>query len=125
MVYRAYSGAWKSIPSHSKPSLWTYARTSDSLIALYVSWNGCTEIEAWNFYGANDMNAFFEQIGTTKKDGFETVYTSESHYRYTFAEAVAADGTSLRNSSMQMTFVPSSSLAVNCNDLNCNQPPIR
>lgn len=124
MVYRGYTAPWKSIPTHTRPSLWTFSRQSDGLVAMYVSWNGCTEINSWNFYGANGMNDVFTLIGNTKKTGFETMYTSETHYVYIFAEAIDAHGASLRNSSLQLTFVPSSSLAASCNDFNCNLPSL-
>lgn len=127
MVYRAFSSPWKSIPQHTKPALWTYSRTSDSSVAFYVSWNGCTQVGRYNFYGANDVNHVFDLIGTTEKRGFETIYTSETHFIYSFVEAVSYDGESLRNSSMVMTFVPSTELAAQCNDMNCQKdehPPI-
>lgn len=127
MVYRAYSSPWKAVPSHSKPSLWTYSKTSDSSVAFYVSWNGATEVKTWNFYGANDINDYFGLIGSTERKGFETMYSSETHFTYSFVEAVSFGGESLRNSSMVMTFLPSPALAASCNDMNCHkvaQPPM-
>jgi len=120
MIYRVYSGEWHAVPAHTKPALWTYSRTSDAMIAFYVSWNGCTETKSWNFYGANDMNDEFSYIGSVERmSRFETTYTSEMHFVYTFAEAIGFDGSSLRNSSMQLTFVPSPSLAATCTDMHC------
>lgn len=120
MIYRGYSGQWHAIPTHTKPALWTYSRTSDAMIAFYVSWNGCTEVKSWNFYGANDMRDEFSYIGSVERlSRFETTYTSEMHFVYTFAEAIGFDGQSLRNSSMQLTFVPSPALAIDCSDMHC------
>lgn len=121
MVYRAYSSPWKATPKHSKPALWTYSKTSDSAVVFYVSWNGATEVAKWNFYGANDVNDYFGLIGTTDKRGFETVFTSQTHFTYSFVEAISVTGESLRNSSMVMTFLPSPQLAASCNDMNCHQ----
>jgi len=120
MSYRAYSGPWVSIPSNTKPSLWTFSRVSDGLVAFYASWNGCTEIQSWNFYGANDMNDAFKLIGNTRKNGFETKYTSDTHYMYSFAEAVSFSGVSLRNSTVQQTFIPGATLAEKCSDSDCD-----
>ncbi|KAB8339276.1 hypothetical protein FH972_022209 [Carpinus fangiana] len=119
MVYRAYSAPWYSVPENSRPALWTYARNSDAMVALYVSWNGCTEVESWNFYGGNDVGDAFVKMGNTRKAGFETIYTSDTHYKYAFAEAISYGGESLRNSSIQMTFVPGPDLALECNDMHC------
>ena len=120
MVYRAYSFPWKSIPSHSKPALWTYSRTSRGMMVFYVSWNGCTEVDHWNFYTGNDVNELFTFIGSTRKAGFETMYTSDLHYEYAFVEAIGSDGTSLRNSSLQRTFVPGVQMAdEGCNEYAC------
>ena len=119
MNYRAKSGFWKSIPSNTAPSLWTYSQDNDALLALYVSWNGCTEIESWNFYGSNDIDGVFTKFGNTPKVGFETAYESETHFTYAVAEAVGFDGKPLRNSSIQQTFIPSAQLAASCSEYSC------
>lgn len=119
MVYRAYSSLWHAIPADTRPSLWTFSRDSDSLIALYVSWNGATEVASWTYYGANDMNEAFVKFGQARKLGFETVYTAGTHYKYTFVEAIGYDGSSLRNSTYQETFVPSAEMAADCTKMSC------
>lgn len=123
MNYRAFSGEWYSIPSTTVPALWTFSKNTDALVAMYVSWNGCTEVMTWTFYGANDYYDTFTKIGGTSKNGFETIYQSETHYIYTFAEAIGYDGSSLRNSSIQQTFVPSADLAASCFDIACPGAP--
>ena len=119
MSYRSTSGQWHAIPSKTKPYLWTYGKSPDGMIVFYVSWNGCTEVESWAFYGSNDLNDSFHKIGSTGKIGFETTYTSDTHFVYTFVEAIGMDGSSLRNSSVQQTFVPSAQLAAACTDDHC------
>lgn len=125
MSYRSTSGPWYSIPSKTRPAIWTYSRSSDSPLVLYVSWNGCTETASWNLYGGNDVHEAFTKIGNVKKGGFETQYTSDTHFAYAIAEAVDGDGKGLRNSSMQQTFVPSALLGEACNDNDCPiyEPP--
>ena len=119
MNYRAKSGFWKSIPSNTAPSLWTYSQDNDASMAFYVSWNGCTEVGSWTFYGANDLDGDFTEIGNAPKVGFETQYQSETHFTYTTVEAVGRDGVALRNSSIQQTFIPSAQLAASCSDVSC------
>ncbi|KAL9059693.1 MAG: hypothetical protein Q9162_000994 [Coniocarpon cinnabarinum] len=119
MNYRAKSGYWKSIPSNTSPSVWTYSQDNDALLVVYVSWNGCTETGSWNFYGSNDVDGEFTKFGSSPKFGFETMYESETHFTYTIAEAVGVDGVALRNSSVQQTFVPSAQLAASCSEQSC------
>lgn len=119
MNYRGKSGYWKSIPSNTAPSVWTYSQDNDALLATYVSWNGCTEVSSWTFYGSNDIDGEFMIFGKTPKNGFETAYESDTHFTYVIAEAVASDGTALRNSSIQQTFVPSAQLAASCSETSC------
>lgn len=118
MSYRAFSAAWKSTPP-TKPSLFTYSKMSDAMIALYVSWNGATEVAWWRFWGANDVDGPFDMVGQTAKRGFETMYTCETHYAWTFAEAIGVDGSSLRKSTVEKTFVPSARLSSACLDTHC------
>lgn len=119
MSYRAFSSNWSAVPSNTKPALWTFSKDSDGMVALYVSWNGCTEVESWTFYGRNAATDAWMRVGSTTKTGFETTYTSETHYTYTMAEAVGSDGLGLRNSTSETTFVPSSELSTACSDLSC------
>lgn len=125
MSYRATSSEWHAIPSKTNPTLWTYSRSADSAMILRVSWNGCTEVGSWNFYGGNDPREVFSKIGNTPKGGFETPFTSDTHFAYTIAEAVDLGGKALRNSSIIQTYVPSALLAASCTDTECPQyvPP--
>jgi len=119
MSYRAFSFQWSAIPSNTKPALWTFSKDSDGMVALYVSWNGCTEVESWTFYGRNAATDAWTRVGSTAKSGFETTYTSETHYTYTMAEAVDGEGSGLRNSTSETTFVPSLQLSTACSELHC------
>ena len=119
MNYRGKSGFWRSIPSNTAPSLWTYSQDNDAMMVFYVSWNGCTETGSWNFYGTHELDSDFTKIGSAPKNGFETIYESETHFTYAIVEAVDNDGTALRNSSIQQTFIPSAQLAANCDETSC------
>jgi len=78
-----------------------------TMTSFYVSWNGATEVARWKFYGSKiNKSSEFTLVGSMKKSGFETVYASEGDMEYVFAEAVAADGASMRNSTVQRTNRP-------------------
>lgn len=119
MNYRASVGDWYSIPSDTSPSVYSFSKDSDALCVFYVSWNGCTEVASWRFYGSHDKVQRFQKLGTTKKVGFETKYTSDTHYAYVIAEAVLANGTGIRNSSAVRTFMPGAELSSSCLDSHC------
>ena len=115
--YRAYKFNFTSNPS-DQPALYTYALNSTSATTYYVSWNGATEVDSWTFYSGASPDTL-TQVGNTKKNGFETVASQATFYAYTIAEAVARDGSKLRNSTLTSTFVPGSTLALSCNSIQC------
>jgi hypothetical protein len=119
MNYRAFSFEWQSTPANTKPSVYSYAQNDTSANAIYVSWNGATTVADWNFYAANAIGEEFAGIGSKGREGFETMFRAEEFHRWVMVEAVGPDGTSLRNSSFQPTFIPSESLVGACDELTC------
>lgn len=119
MSYRAFSFDWESTPALSKPAVYSYARNASSLTTIYVSWNGATTVSTWNFYGFAAVGAAAVKIGSTRKNGFETVYQAPEFHDWVMVEAVDKDGKSLRNSSFQATFVPGSALVSACDLSGC------
>ena len=115
--YRAYKFNFTSSPVDA-PALYTYSRNHSSSTAYYVSWNGATEVASWTFYSGQSADNL-TLVGNTKKVGFETVSTTSEFYQFSMAEAVAANGTGLRNSTIVGTFVPGSQLADSCTDTQC------
>ena len=119
-TYRAYKFNFTGSPTEL-PALKTFAYSAEGSGTVasiyYVSWNGATEVAYWNFYGAELVRPEaahhkpgaahhkprFSLIGSAAKKGFETTFMSTQYMSLTFAEAVAADGRSLRNSSIQVT----------------------
>lgn len=79
------------------------------MTVFYVSWNGATEVALWKFYssttGDNSKPTMVDAtlVGQAKKTGFETTFAWASTAPFVFAEAVAANGTSLRNSTVIAT----------------------
>jgi hypothetical protein len=106
--YRAYKFNFTADPVEM-PTLKAYVigESPDSAsTTYYVSWNGATKVSYWNFYGSQNSLQEFSLIGSAPKSGFETVYKSATHERWTFAEALSANGESLGNSSTQATTTP-------------------
>ena len=67
---------------------------------FYVSWNGATEVDSWNFYGPVGCSSSPVLIGRKSKDGFETSFVFDDYVEWSIAEAVSATGVKLRNSSI-------------------------
>ncbi|KAI1194377.1 ASST-domain-containing protein [Nemania serpens] len=122
-TYRVFKQDWAGNPS-SPPTLWTYARTRDPSsprTAFYVSWNGATGVVTWNFYvgGERDEPRDFTLAGSSHVSGFETVFSQTGYRHKAFAEAVAADGRSLGNSSVISPWTPDGALADQCDEWHC------
>ena len=64
----------------------------------YVSWNGATEVAAWNFYGSGQPEGPFELLGIAEKSGFETTFISEVYSKWNYVEAISRNGTILGKS---------------------------
>lgn len=79
--YRAFKGDWVGKPM-TPPDI---KMVDDS---VYVSWNGATEVAAWELQGAKilgDGDQFFESLDYVQKEGFETSFllqVDEDDYAY-------------------------------------------
>ena len=119
-TYRAYKFNFTGHPSEL-PSLASYVYGVSSHTAtttIYVSWNGATEVTSWNFYGSN-QSAELVLLGNAKRSGFETMFMYTGYIACVYGEALAVDGRSLGNSSVQATIVPLSWKAKECIDGYC------
>ncbi|KAE8320792.1 ASST-domain-containing protein [Aspergillus sergii] len=99
MNYRAFKFNWTGEPS-DKPSLRTYAAAPGSATTFWVSWNGATSVDYWNFYGTTSTSEEFTLLSKADRQGFQTTYTSTNYHPRAYAEAVSSDGSSLGNSSV-------------------------
>lgn len=122
MIYRSYKFPWVGEPQ-TKPALWTYSRNGDESTGMvfYVSWNGATEVDSWNFYASDNASGPFSHVGNARKTGFETVSRYMNVTAWAFAEAVDAAGNPLERSVISKTFVPSDGLREHCNDWGCGR----
>lgn len=123
-TYRAFKAPWQGNPGLTTPALWAYGRTNSSRTAVYVSWNGATEVEAWNVYASESSRSSLELVAIrAPKVGFETTIILDRHYPWVAAEAVGKDGTVIRNSSLQKTFIPGDQILPFCDEMHCSGPP--
>lgn len=112
--YRQYKFSWKASLHVSEPIAFAshiYGATKDTATTvLYVSWNGATEVESWNFYSSESSEQVQRPslIAKTARKGFETVAMVPGQHSFTFVEAVSKDGTSLQNSTIQISQLPPS-----------------
>lgn len=120
MIYRSYKFPWVGQPL-TKPALWTYSRTGDSQTGMvfYMSWNGATEVDAWNVYSGDKAAGPFELVAKVPKQGFETVMRYVNVTQWSFVEAVDRFGNALERSVISKTFVPSITLRNYCNEWSC------
>jgi hypothetical protein len=100
--YRAHKSNWTATPS-DPPALRTYSASTDSGTTFWVSWNGATDVDSWAFYAATPASDEFMTLDIIRSQGFQTTYASTDYYSRAFAEAIAADGSSLANSSVADT----------------------
>ncbi|KAH6696698.1 ASST-domain-containing protein [Leptodontidium sp. MPI-SDFR-AT-0119] len=105
--YRAFKAPWKGDPGLTTPAIWAYGRTNTSRTVVYVSWNGATEVEAWNVYAGESSGSSLQLAALrAPKDGFETTIVLDQHYPWVTVEAVGKDDNPIRNSSVLKTFIP-------------------
>lgn len=75
-----------------------------SVTAIYVSWNGATEVSYWRFYRVTEGELAI--LGERKKTGFETMFQTVGFERHVLVEAIAVDGiTALGRSEVCQTVV--------------------
>lgn len=112
--YRQYKFSWKASLHVSEPiaiASYIYGATKDTATTvLYASWNGATEVTSWNFYSSESPDQVQRPslIASVAKKGFETVAMIPGQHSFTFVEAVSRDGTSLQNSTIQVSKLPPS-----------------
>ena len=116
MIYRVYKANWTSEPL-TQPNIWAHSKEKDDM-ALYVSWNGATEVTHWKFYTSDNRGGPFDLIATIEKLGFETKYKHKEFKEWAYAEALH-DEVVLSRSSAERTFVPSDALRPLCDEWAC------
>lgn len=120
MIYRSTKWNWTAQPL-TKPALWTYSKNGSNKMVFYVSWNGATEVKAWNFFTGSSAKGPWKLAEKKDKKGFETVLHTNAYHPWAYAQALDADGNVLEGSVIAKTFVPSAGLREFCGDDDCAQ----
>ncbi|TKA69821.1 hypothetical protein B0A55_07507 [Friedmanniomyces simplex] len=80
LSYRAFRQGWVGCP-RTKPEVWAEKGTANgtgtgagtgTATVVYMSWNGATEVEAWEVYSGGS-SATLECVDVVAKTGFETM----------------------------------------------------
>ncbi|KAK1084170.1 hypothetical protein LTR33_002815 [Friedmanniomyces endolithicus] len=70
LSYRAFKQEWVGCP-RAKPAVWAERVGGGGGTVVYVSWNGATEVEAWEVWGGDSETAL-RCLGVVATTGFET-----------------------------------------------------
>src|SRR5215212_1878664 len=73
--YRAFRFSWSGLPA-SVAAL-AVGRRSSNRVTLYASWNGSTEVTAWEVLSGPHPN-HLEPLGEVPRDGFETAMLAQT-----------------------------------------------
>ena len=106
---RSFKGPWQGSPERP-PDVYVYAWGCMWPNAVYVSWNGATEVRSYRVYGSMPQDeaeeAPFELVAEGPKDGFETRLRTDWYVEYVFVEALDEEGGLLGTSRAVQTFRP-------------------
>ena len=116
VTYRIYKANFTSAPIDNPAIIaFVYGELPlTSTTAVYVSWNGATEVSWWRFFAAQDsLDGKFAIVGTAAKQGFETVLMTSGYQKRVYAEAMATNGTVLGRSPVEDVIQPNGWTATN------------
>lgn len=121
-LYRVHkSDRWVGRPS-GRPSILSYSKTR-TITALYMSWNGATEVQNWRVFGteaAKTTDHVWEELMVEPRSGFETILGPLPRFlQSVYAEALDSEGRVIGVTEATDTFVPSE-IHDDCDDLWCN-----
>jgi hypothetical protein len=87
--YRAFRSPWTGQPDED-PAV-AAERKSDDEVTLYASWNGATEVASWQVLAGPGPDRM-ETVGSTPREGFETVITVRTTEPYVGVRAENRSG---------------------------------
>jgi hypothetical protein len=95
--YRAFTGDWAGHPA-SKPAV-ALRRNPSRGTAVYVSWNGATEVATWRVLAGKHPSSL-APVATQPRNGFETVIVADSPGPYFVVAAHDTSGQQLGESAV-------------------------
>jgi Arylsulfotransferase (ASST) len=93
--YRGFRFPWSAHPTDD-PAV-AVERGSDGDLALYVSWNGATEVATWEVLAGSHPDKL-ESLGAAPRDGFETALLARTAEPYVAVRAKDSSGRALGDS---------------------------
>ena len=112
-TYRAYKYEWVGRPQQA-PDIHSAAvdgaQGSVSTV-VHMSWNGDTETKVWNLYKTNPRGESREMVGSTFRQGFESVISYKGYASYVLVEACDDAGNVLGTSRMIETLPPTNMIS--------------
>ncbi|PNS14555.1 Isotrichodermin C-15 hydroxylase [Sphaceloma murrayae] len=107
-TYRAFKGAFIGRPTEA-PALkaFQYDTGDDSLIMIYVSWNGDTEVSSWQFLGYSVDSDTVVAIDTVPRTGFETSLSASGIWDRVYAVGLDTSGHELGRSKVTLVTIAS------------------
>ena len=87
--YRGFRFPWSAHPTDD-PAV-TVEQGPDGDLALYVSWNGATEVESWEVLAGSHQDRL-KPLGTVPRDGFETALLARTTEPYVAVRAKESSG---------------------------------
>jgi len=88
-TYRAFRFPWSGSPSDQPAAV--AERTSENELEVYASWNGATEVAAWEALAGPDPGQL-ESLGSIPRDGFETAMVVQTSEPYIAVQAKHRSG---------------------------------
>jgi hypothetical protein len=87
--YRAFRFPWSGHPTEA-PAV-AVERRADDEVVLYASWNGATDVAAWEVL-AGPTSGRLESLGSVPRDGFETAMLAQTSGAYVAVRAKHRSG---------------------------------
>jgi hypothetical protein len=90
-TYRAYKFEWAGTPTELP--VVTVGRDSSGKRTVYASWNGATDVDAWQLIAGDDKATLAPVGDPVPRSGFETTLTLVGDGAFVAVQALAANGT--------------------------------
>jgi hypothetical protein len=87
--YRAFRFPWSGSPLDQPAAV--AERTSENELEVYASWNGATQVAAWEALAGPDPS-HLESLGSIPRDGFETAMLVQTSEPYIAVQAKHSSG---------------------------------
>ena len=116
--FRAFKAPWIGRPT-TRPSVYIYAWSCRWRSAVYVSWNGATEVHRYRVFGRSGAEERFVPVAEMRKDGFETRVRADRYVEFAFVEALDREGGVLGTSEVVRTYRPLPIEARGCSVWKC------